>query len=149
MKQLYLIAVAMLPACATLPYEGLARDARMDVRYTQQNPLNGPDKKVFGCSATGDCDDRALCAACRLVKAGANPSAITVVVQGWSNFDRRASHNHMALEYDGMCLMGLGADAAYGRCQHPYSDKDMRTLRTPLPEYLRKHGVTDNCGKGA
>lgn len=146
MKNSWIVIVTMgLAACAPLPYEDLARGARWDVRYVAHDARLGMDQKTLGCPATGDCDDRAMCAACRLIQQGADPAEITVVVQGWNAFDTRSRHNHMALEYKGMCLMGLGADATVGKCKHPYADSAMRTVRTPLPEYLRKHGATNNC----
>lgn len=148
MKPILISIAVLMSACAQSPSYDLANQVLRDIPYKSHNWFtDGPDVKVFGCSDKGDCDDRALCTACRLVKNGAQPAEITVVLQGWSNFDRRASSNHMSLEYKGECILGYGSTAYEGQCKHWWSDKDMKTVRMPLPAYLAKVGAVNKCGE--
>ena len=140
MRTIPLIAAAILAGCATpTPYDDIADKAYWGTKWVDQS---GNDRMKFGCSKEGDCDDRALCAACRLVQAGAKPSEITVVVEGWDTHNKL---NHMSIEYKGYCLMGYGANAYPGQCKHRLADSKMTVSRTPLPAYLKKMNAEMNC----
>lgn len=135
------IFAATLTGCATSPYLDLADQVKRDVAYVRQQN----DPFIYGCEKEGDCDDRALCAACRLVSQGANPGSIMVVIEGWKNGDRRARDNHMSIEYDGSCILGYGSRAYLGPCKHWYDDKQMTTMRLPLPVFLQLKAVDMRC----
>lgn len=140
MRTIPLIAAAILAGCATpTPYDQVVDQAFWGTKWVDQT---GNDPIKFGCSPQGDCDDRAMCAACRLVQAGSNPADIIVVVEGWDRFNKM---NHMSLEYKGYCLMGYGANAYQGQCKHRYADKNMTVTRTPLPAYLKRTNAEMAC----
>lgn len=136
------VAAAILAGCSTTPYDDLAYGVKKDVRWVSQSGEGKVDQMVFGCRPEGDCDDRALCAACRLVQAGVVPSEITVVVQGWPGSDPK---NHMALEYKGYCILGYGSAAYQGPCEHAWEDSKMLTSKTPLPEYIKNRRPIMEC----
>jgi hypothetical protein len=138
MRALALLPLLALGACTTTPYDDLAWEVKQAVKYTSQ-PV---DQAVYGCRAEGDCDDRALCAACKLVQQGVDPAAITVVVQGWPGANPK---NHMSLEYNGHCLLGYAGLAQAGPCTHMWKNATMRTTRTPLPAYLQRSKAVLEC----
>jgi hypothetical protein len=135
---LTLLPTMALAACASTPYADLAWDVKNTVRYVEQEN----DQHVYGCRETGDCDDRALCAACKLVQSGANPDDILVVFEYWERLDQR---NHMALEYDGHCILGYSSLSHKGPCAHPLRDDKMRTTRVPLSKYIKHGNVINEC----
>lgn len=138
MRALALLPMLGLAACSTTPYDDLAWQVKQAVRYTSQPA----DQMVYGCRAEGDCDDRALCTACKLVQQGVAPTSITVVIQGWPGSDPR---NHMSIEYNGYCLMGYASTSYAGPCTHMWENSTMRTTRTPLPAYLQRSKAVLEC----
>ncbi len=139
-----ILAAAIMAGCTTTPYDDLAYQVQHDVKWIDQS--DKPDRYVYGCRPEGDCDDRALCAACRLVQAGASPASITVVVQGWPGTNPA---NHMSLEYNGYCLLGYASTAYEGKCTHLFEDSEMATFRLPLSEYIKRtHPIMECPGNG-
>lgn len=134
-----LLLAVLLPACASTPYDSLVYEVKRQVRYVSQP---GADPYLYGCGTEGDCDDRALCIACRLVRDGASTEEITVVIEGW---ERGNPLNHMSIEYDGHCLGGYGSTAYVGSCRHAWADSAMRTVRRPLPVFLALNNVRNLC----
>ena len=134
-----LILALLLPACAATPYDDLVHGVKQQVRYVSQP---GADPYQYGCPAEGDCDDRALCIACQLVRGGASPEKITVVIEGW---ERGNPMNHMSIEYNGHCLAGYASTAYAGPCRHAWADSAMRTTRRPLPVFLALNNVRNLC----
>ncbi len=136
---LLLISVAILAGCTATPYDNLVLQVKQDVQYVHQG---SGDQHVYGCKPQGDCDDRALCLACRLVGTGASPDDITLVIQGWGGAHKA---NHMSVEYNGFCLAGYGSTAYQGKCEHPLADKGMGTYRQSLTNYLKHNNVKREC----
>lgn len=142
MRTIILTAAAALVGCTSTPYDDLAYQVKHDVRWVSQSGEGHVDRMVFGCRPEGDCDDRALCAACRLVQSGVKGSEITVVVQGWPGSSPK---NHMSLEYKGYCLLGYGSTAYEGTCEHIWEDSKMFTTRMTLPDYIRRKKTFMEC----
>lgn len=128
----------LLVGCAT-PYDDLVYQVKKDVQWVDQGAY---DQQVYGCRPQGDCDDRALCLACRLVRQGASPDNVIVVIQGWQGANQL---NHMSIEYNGHCLLPFGGAAYEGVCEHPMEDTNMRTYRFSLTKYLKHNNLKMEC----
>lgn len=147
MKKLALTAIFLSSCASPGPHNDMANDVWSQVRWTAQEE-GIYDQQYLGCRSTGDCDDQALCAACKLLGEGANPNEIIIVYQGWEKGSNMTQYNHLSVEYKGECIMGYSNSrfrAYMGRCVHRYADNNMREFRRSLPEWMKLLKVVNIC----